>query len=119
MEDQAKKSAPTLKERAQQMLEDEHLLLGMFEEGDLPKWFDYLKDKVPSEAVVATLLEKALNDKDVRAIETLNKISEEKTSSLELPDGFFDSNKDIRIEIVSPTQKEEAEKEEELSQESN
>ena len=84
MEDQTKKSAPTLKERAQQMLEDEHLLLGMFEEGDLPKWFDYLKDKVPSEAVVATLLEKALNDKDVRAIETLNKISEEKTNALEL-----------------------------------
>ena len=108
--------APTLRERAQQMLEDETLLLGMFEEGEVPKWFDYLKDKVPSEAIVATLLDKALNDKDVRAIETLNKIQEDKSNSIELPDGFFDANKDIKIEIVTPTQKEEAEKEAELGE---
>ena len=35
---------PTLKERAQAMLEDETLLLGMFEgEENMPKWFSYLK----------------------------------------------------------------------------
>lgn len=108
MDKETKEStAPTLKERAQQMLEDETLLLGMFEEENIPKWFDYLKEKVPSEAVVATLLEKSLVDKDVRAIETLNKIAEEKGASLELPDGFFDSAKDIKIEIITPTQKEE------------
>lgn len=98
----------SLKERAQAMLEDETLLLGMFEDEDkVPKWMSYLKDKVPSEAIIATLMDKALNDKDVKAIETLNKIAGESTNSIELPDGFFDSARDIKIEIVSPTQKEE------------
>ena len=105
----------TLRERAQQMLEDETLLMGFFDE-DTPKWFEFLKDKVPAEAVVATLLEKALVDKDVRAIETLNKIQEDKSASIELPDGFFDANKDIKIEIVTPTQKEEVEKQKELGE---
>lgn len=106
---------PTLKERAQALLEDENLLLGMFEDEDkVPKWMDYLKDKVPSEAIIATLLEKALVDKDVKAIETLNKIQEDKSASIELPDSFFDSASSIQIEIVKPTQKEETEKKEEL-----
>lgn len=107
--------APTLKERAQAMLEDESLLLGMFEDEEkMPKWFSYLKDKVPSEAIIATLLDKALNEKDVKAIETLNKIQEDKTASIELPDSFFDSASSIQIEIVKPSQKGEEEKKEEL-----
>lgn len=106
---------PTLKERAQAMLEDETLLLGMFEdEENMPKWFSYLKNKVPSEAIIATLLDKALNDKDVKAIETLNKIQEDKSAAIELPDGFFDSASSIQIEIIKPSQKEEAEKKEEF-----
>lgn len=105
--------APTLKERAQAMLEDETLLLGMFEEGEMPKWFDFLKEKVPSEAIIATLMDKALNEKDVKAIETLNKIQEDKSASIELPDSFFDSSKEVRIEIVNPIQKEEIKEEDE------
>ena len=109
------KKSPTLRERAQEMLNDEALLLGLFEnEENMPKWTAYLKDKVPAEAVIGVLLDKALNDKDVKAIETLNKIQEDKSASIELPDSFFDSASSIQIEIVKPTQKEEAEKKEEL-----
>lgn len=102
-ETQESEKGKTLKERAQAMLEDSTLLMGMFESDEnLPKWFAYLKDKVPSEAIVATLMDKALNEKDVKAIETLNKIAEDKSAGIELPDSFFDSNKDVKIEIITP-----------------
>lgn len=100
---QGSEKGKTLKERAQAMLEDQTLLMGMFEgDENQPKWFAYLKDKVPSEAIIATLMDKALNEKDVKAIETLNKIAEDKSASIELPDSFFDSNKDVKIEIITP-----------------